>query len=87
LCERLQITLNWNKIKGVSGRLETVLFDFEKGWKIEVIRRRFSYVKSDNTEGKTFNSSLTTSIKILAVNLRYTTKFFTNKAVNFLISS
>jgi len=87
LCERLQNALNWYKIKDVPERLETVLFDFEKGRKIEVIRRKFSYVKSDNTEGKTFNSSLTTSIKILAVNLRYTTKFFTNKAVNFLISS
>jgi hypothetical protein len=87
LCERLQIALDWNEIKGASGRLETVLFDFEKCRRIEVIRRRFSWAKSDITEGKTFNSSLTTSIKILAVNLRYTTKFFTNKAVNFLISS
>jgi len=48
-----------------------MLFEPGKGGKIEVIRRRFSYVESDNTEGKTFNSSLTTGIKILAVNLRY----------------
>jgi len=63
------------------------LFGSENGRKIEVYRRIFSYVKSGYYEEKTFNSSLTTGIKILAVNLRYRKKFFTNKAVNFLISS
>ena len=47
------------------------LFEFEMAGKLKIIRRIFSWVNSGYYEEKTFNSSLTTGIKILAVNLRY----------------
>jgi len=58
-----------------------------KRLKIRVYSTNVFDINVSVSSKKAFKHSLTSGITLLAVILRYTTKFFSHKAVNFLISS
>jgi len=58
-----------------------------KRLKIRVYAKKVFDMMQSVSSKAGFKLSLTTDITLLAVILRYTTKFFSHKAVNFLISS